>query len=103
MKLLTSTTAAIFSSFFVALADATTRGDGGVSCPGSPSWQHAKCSMTVSFPSNTCAQVKEEIVLRLTQSSWIDPHNNGTYKLTSNSDGGTEAEVVTGERLTGDG
>lgn len=108
MKLLTSTTAAIFSSFFVALTGAIdTRGDGGVSCPGSPSWQHAKCSMTVSFPSNTCAQVKEEIVLRLTQSSWIDPHNNGTYKLTSKSDGGggggTEADVVTGERLTGDG
>eukprot|EP01083_Nonionella_stella_P302825 1045671_1 len=122
MKLLLLTSVAIFSSFLVSLTGAADAergtgagagaGAGTITCPGSPSWQHAKCSMTVSFPSHTCAQVREEITLRLTQTSWIDPHNNGTYKLTSTtdtdsddgsdlSDGGTE--VVTGERLTGDG
>eukprot|EP01083_Nonionella_stella_P270656 916657_1 len=122
MKLLLRTSVAIFSSFLVSLTGAADAergtgagagaGAGTITCPGSPSWQHAKCSMTVSFPSHTCAQVREEITLRLTQTSWIDPHNNGTYKLTSTtdtdsddgsdlSDGGTE--VVTGERLTGDG
>jgi hypothetical protein len=115
MKLLLRTSFAIFSSFLVSLTSAadaergTGAGAGTITCPGSPSWQHAKCSMTVSFPSHTCAQVREEITLRLTQTSWIDPHNNGTYKLTSttdiDSDDGSDGgnEVVTGERLTGDG
>mmetsp|Transcript_10166 Transcript_10166/g.15323 ORF Transcript_10166/g.15323 Transcript_10166/m.15323 type:complete len:198 (-) Transcript_10166:99-692(-) len=109
MKVLLQTTAAILSSFFVSLTGAADAergtGAGAVTCPGSPSWQHAKCSMMVSFPSHTCAQVREEITLRLTETSFIDPHNNGTYKLTSTTDDGSDGgnEVVTGERLTGDG
>jgi hypothetical protein len=55
-------------------------------CPGSPASVHAKCKMEVKFPDTPCANVVEEVKSRLKhQLDWMDPHNQGTYKLLSES------------------
>ena len=53
-------------------------------CPGSPSFVHAACEMAVKF-SDSCESVHKEIMVRVSQQgkTWIDPHNNGTYTLIS--------------------
>ena len=76
-----------------------------IKCPGSPAWKHAKCSMTVTFPSTTCTILHEEITSRLSgENSWIDPHNGGTYTSSSDVlDEATGVRTLEGSRLTGDG
>ena len=66
-------------------------------CPGSPAWKHAKCKMLVTFQNN-CSAVASEIILRLTSSAWIDPHNQGTYELLSQHE-----NLISGQRITGGG
>jgi len=78
------------------------------SCPGSPALTHAKCDMTIYFPSSftTCDVVQAEIVARLKGTGgWGDPHNQGTYTLLESTspsplDG---SSMVRGSRETGDG
>lgn len=65
-------------------------------CPGSASKLHAKCEMDVKF-SNSCDEVRAEIVGRMQSPTWTDPHNGGTYTLISSN-----ASYVSGQRLTGD-
>jgi hypothetical protein len=65
-------------------------------CPGSASAIHAKCEMGVQF-SNSCDEVRAEIVGRIQSPTWTDPHNGGTYSLVSSN-----ASYVSGTRLTGD-
>eukprot|EP00301_Raphidiophrys_heterophryoidea_P026512 c9174_g1_i1.p1 GENE.c9174_g1_i1~~c9174_g1_i1.p1 ORF type:complete len:173 (-),score=34.15 c9174_g1_i1:111-629(-) len=68
-------------------------------CPGSPVFMHAKCDMSVTFPTTACADISEEIVLRGNATNgWYDPHNNGTYTIVSATNVTIEAT-----RLTGDG
>lgn len=68
-----------------------------VSCPGSAApFMHAKCETEVKF-SNSCDDVKKEILGRATSTTWVDPHNGGTYNLTTISD-----SFIAGQRLTGD-
>ncbi len=76
-------------------------GDNQPKCPGSPAWKHAKCVMTLKFPGADCSTVQSEISQRLNDKSWIDPHNQGTYK--QNNADASSGSVVEGERLTGDG
>jgi len=77
-------------------------------CPGSPAYKHAQCAMVVTFPSNSCEEVAEEILSRMTNPSWIDPHNAGEYTIVQddNNDGEDIAtiasSVIRGERITGD-
>lgn len=71
-------------------------------CPGSPAWTNAKCKMTVLFQ-QPCTTVISEINLRLTSSTWIDPHNRGTYTQLSSSRNSSNHILVKGSRLTGDG
>eukprot|EP00929_Paragymnodinium_shiwhaense_P022088 TRINITY_DN14219_c0_g1_i1.p1 TRINITY_DN14219_c0_g1~~TRINITY_DN14219_c0_g1_i1.p1 ORF type:complete len:223 (-),score=49.94 TRINITY_DN14219_c0_g1_i1:266-934(-) len=64
-------------------------------CPGSGSWVHASCqvSVTVAAP---CAEVAAEIVARAGHAGgWVDPHNGGQYSVLSHSP--TEINV---KRLT---
>jgi hypothetical protein len=67
-------------------------------CPDSPASVHASCEMTVTFE-ETCNLVKEEIQARLKSKSWIDPHNQGTYKLDSASGSSVNASRATGDAL----
>lgn len=67
------------------------------SCPGSAApYIHSKCEMGVKF-ANTCDEVMKEIIARVNSKSWVDPHNGGTYNLTT-----TTGSSIVGERLTGD-
>ena len=51
-------------------------------CPGSKALIHASCKMTVTFTASDCADVAEEVRLRVNGTNgWCDPHNNGTYAL----------------------
>jgi len=69
-------------------------------CPGSNADKHAKCSMTVTFPSASCSVVSYEILSRLRGlNGWIDPHNQGTYELLEED---KERNQITASRLTGD-
>mmetsp|Transcript_21063 Transcript_21063/g.37795 ORF Transcript_21063/g.37795 Transcript_21063/m.37795 type:complete len:189 (-) Transcript_21063:121-687(-) len=72
-------------------------------CPGSPATRHARCAMTVSFPSNTCNQVKLEMISRMTNADWIDPHNRGKYTLHDANDNGDDMSFIRGSRITGNG
>ena len=76
-----------------------------IACPGSPSWQHAKCNMVVTFPSTSCTDVHNEIASRIAGlSSWIDPHNGGTYSSSRDEvDESTGTRYVEGSHDTGDG
>lgn len=65
-------------------------------CPGSASAVHAKCEMNLKF-TNQCDAVMTEISGRLTSSTWVDPHNGGTYSLTSSN-----SSYISGQRITGD-
>eukprot|EP00980_Cylindrotheca_fusiformis_P012453 scaffold3054_cov129-Cylindrotheca_fusiformis.AAC.17 len=66
-------------------------------CPGSPARVHAKCEMKVRIPQAKCANVLEEITLRLKhENGWVDPHNNGKYELLSS----TPATDENGQRVT---
>mmetsp|Transcript_2760 Transcript_2760/g.3440 ORF Transcript_2760/g.3440 Transcript_2760/m.3440 type:complete len:356 (-) Transcript_2760:316-1383(-) len=72
-----------------------------ISCPGSKSFVHAKCSMTVKFPGNSCQEVATEMIARINgENGWKDPHNGGTYTLTS---GSPQSSVLTTQRVTGNG
>jgi hypothetical protein len=64
----------------VCTAAAASQQDSSSVCPKSPAYVHAKCEMSVQFE-NSCSQVFEEIMARLTDESWIDPHNAGKYTL----------------------
>ena len=68
-------------------------------CPTSPVSMHAGCEVTISFK-NTCEVVLNEMVTRINgqYGTWYDPHNNGTYTITSSSS--KELDV---DRKTGDG
>lgn len=67
-------------------------------CPPSSSVQHAGCEVTTTF-SNNCDDVKTEINKRVNgqYSEWHDPHNNGTYSIST-----SEGDKVDLERITGD-
>jgi len=68
-------------------------------CPGSSAWIHAKCKMSVTFPTNSCADVAEEIKARVAgKDGWCDPHNKGVYTLDSSS-----ATTLALHRKTGNG
>merc|ERR1712086_80977 len=67
-------------------------------CPGSSSWIHAKTQLTVAFTSN-CDDVKTEINRRVAGSqsgAWRDPHNGGTYTVTS-----SDASTMSFDHQTG--
>mmetsp|Transcript_6461 Transcript_6461/g.8907 ORF Transcript_6461/g.8907 Transcript_6461/m.8907 type:complete len:169 (+) Transcript_6461:147-653(+) len=74
---------------------------GAPSCPGSKAWIHAKCSLTATFPDSSCGDVATEIIARINgENGWTDPHNGGTYTLTSGSE---TTSVLTTQRVTGNG
>jgi len=56
-----------------------------LSCPGHGGTFHARCEMVVHFQ-DSCARVSKEVTSRIKgvdSGKWEDPHNNGTYALTS--------------------
>jgi hypothetical protein len=65
-------------------------------CPGSASKIHAKCLMDVKFE-NSCDSIIKEIENRVNSNSWTDPHNGGTYTITSSN-----STYLAGQRVTGD-
>jgi cathepsin L len=66
-------------------------------CPGSKAFIHASCKMTVTFTASSCADVAEEVRLRVNGTDgWCDPHNKGHYALT-----GATATDLSLTRLTG--
>lgn len=95
MKMCATTSQIIlaFLSLFLSISTVSSS-----SCPGSPSWKHAKCEMKVQFD-QSCTAVQSEINLRLTSSAWVDPHNAGTYTQTS----AAQNDTIQGSRITGDG
>lgn len=67
-------------------------------CPRSPAWIHASCDTTVYFsPGTECDKVASEIVGRVQgqYDAWSDPHNNGTYTLTAQTDSSLSLERTT--------
>lgn len=67
-------------------------------CPDSPASVHAKCKMKIVFNATPCDMVKSEIISRISgEMQWVDPHNGGTYNLSSN-----EEAKLKGSRRTGD-
>jgi len=67
-------------------------------CPGSSAWIHAKTHLTAAF-TNDCATVKAEIEYRVAGTAsgkWRDPHNGGTYTITS-----SDASSMSFNHLTG--
>jgi hypothetical protein len=70
--------------------------ESGSTCPGSAAWVHAKTEISVSF-SNSCADVMKEIEARV-KGPWTDPHNNGTYTITSSSATQMALNHVTGSK-----
>lgn len=89
------TVAAVFLAF-AASAKA------GPECPSSGSWIHASTSVEVTLMKATCNTVMSEMMARVgaQPAGWHDPHNNGTYALTS---GPMDLPKVELTRVTGDG
>ena len=70
----------------------------GYDCPGSAAWgPHAWAKIQVET-TTTCKFVVEEMQKRVNAQpdGWHDPHNNGTYTLTSST-----SELIAFSRLTG--
>jgi len=78
-----------------------------ISCPGSPSIEHAKCAMDVVFPYTNCDVVQAEIVARMMGvDGWEDPHNLGSYSPAPIKSGEYISDglrTIWGSRITGDG
>ncbi len=70
-------------------------------CPGSPSWEHAKCKMVVKFHNVPCSTVEHEINLRLTSPDWVDPHNHGQYGELEDKYDKKGGDYIKGQRLSG--
>mmetsp|Transcript_25988 Transcript_25988/g.35881 ORF Transcript_25988/g.35881 Transcript_25988/m.35881 type:complete len:412 (+) Transcript_25988:145-1380(+) len=70
-------------------------------CPGSSSYIHAKCSLSVVFQTS-CDQVRTEMMGRMSShfTGWQDPHNGGQYSITSAD---SAFQVIQGEHITGNG
>ena len=67
-------------------------------CPESDAVIHAWARTTVRFDA-PCKTVKGEVLARIAgKNGWSDPHNGGTYELTS-----SVGDVVAANRMTGDG
>ena len=76
-------------------------GAAGETCPstGAGVTTHASCQLGVQF-SQACSQVRSEITSRLLAfraGHWVDPHNGGTYNLTSSA----SATMLQASRVTG--
>ena len=68
-------------------------------CPSSTWLPHASCEMTATF-ADDCAIVQAEMTARISGSqegSWTDPHNSGTYTVTSSTSSFMEAQRTTGD------
>jgi lipocalin len=79
-----------------ALATLALAATSAAACPGSDSFIHAKCSMSVSF-TDSCDAVVKEMTDRVNGvNGWTDPHNGGTYTFTSTSPTSIEGQRVTG-------
>lgn len=70
-----------------------------VKCPTSGSAVHAGCEVEISFK-ESCKVVHAEMTSRIQgqYSAWHDPHNNGTYTMTLNSDAEIDASRLTGDK-----
>ena len=67
-------------------------------CPESDAVIHAWARTTVRFDA-PCKTVKNEVLARIAgKNGWVDPHNAGTYELTS-----SVGDVVAADHVTGDG
>jgi hypothetical protein len=67
-------------------------------CPVSPASVHAKCAMTVKFD-QPCDVVRREMEGRIQSTTWVDPHNQGTYTISdSSSEGRIEVSRLTGDK-----
>lgn len=69
-----------------------------MTCPTSDSKMHAGCEVSIEFV-DECTTVKKEIEARIfgQYETWHDPHNNGTYSLTSQDDSQFSISRVTGD------
>jgi hypothetical protein len=80
--------------------DAFISNTGSMKCPTSGSSVHAGCEVAITF-TNSCDDVSNEMLARINgqYNAWHDPHNNGTYTLTSSS----SSKEISVDRKTGDG
>ena len=61
------------------------KNDDDIKCPGSKAYFNAGCKMRIYFEED-CDIVYHEIVTeRLANKNWIDPHNQGIYKIIEQS------------------
>merc|ERR1712070_1155879 len=90
------------SSLFASLSLAAAASE-NYKCPGSKSFVHASAHVT-AVANAPCSDVKAEMVLRVNGQfdQWHDPHNNGTYALTSDHAATDGDDVVKMSRLSGD-
>ncbi|CAE7512162.1 unnamed protein product [Symbiodinium microadriaticum] len=58
---------------------------------------HAKCHMDVTFQ-HSCDSIITEIADRVDSKTWTDPHNGGSYSITSSN-----STYLAGQRITGNG
>ena len=89
----------ILSMVSASYLDAFRSNTGSMKCPTSGSSVHAGCEVAITF-TNSCADVANEMVARVQgqYNAWHDPHNNGTYAITSSS-----SKDISIDRKTGDG
>jgi hypothetical protein len=66
-------------------------------CPVSPASVHAKCAMTVKFD-QPCDVVRSEMEGRIQSTTWVDPHNQGTYTISDSSSEGRYRSVSSHRR-----
>ena len=69
-------------------------------CPSSPAFIHASAKVQVVVPAETCDAVKSEMLARVQGQfgAWHDPHNNGTYSITSDAGGQIALQRLTGDK-----
>ncbi|CAE8682737.1 unnamed protein product [Polarella glacialis] len=73
---------------------------GNNKCPGSSSFVHASCQVTVTAQAS-CSDVMAEMEARvagIASGAWRDPHNRGTYSLLSKGKAELNFQRVTGNK-----
>ena len=75
----------IFVFFLISIVYASESKNDGIKCPGSTAFFNAGCKMRI-YMKEECDIIYDEIVKeRLENDNWIDPHNQGTYKIIDQS------------------
>jgi len=67
-------------------------------CPGSPAKDYESCAMAISFASEDCATVRNEMEARLNgEDNWVDPHNEGSYVVVKSDSDSMQVKRYSGK------